>query len=270
MRLEGRFRRSRKPIRVFRTCCNDLVMSSYRERTEGTPPDLTGWTKKLAQVDQVHSLCLLGSHARGDAVQSSDVDVLVLLDGGDVPGSVLKSRLSGNTDALSLMVQSRARFESLARDGALFALHVRAEGRIRYDRDRWLERLLADTRDVQPDPSWTLNWAHQQLWAYDDLSRFNGIHLFALSRLYSLGRAIGIAMTVADGAPLFGKDEVFQAVALRRPWLGDEARQIARLRPFRERTEGRQVEDLPFDYHRAEDEVDDAVTAVRALLADEQ
>lgn len=238
---------------------------------ERLAPPLAGWTTNLAQTDGVVSVCLLGSHARGDAGDGSDIDLLVVAEEDGVVGSDLRDGLPGaDLASLSLLVQSRDRFQALAEEGALFALHVRCEGVVLHDRAAWLERVLRDTRDIEPDPGWTLDWAREQLWAYRDPTRFNGIHLFAFSRLYSVGRAVGIAMTVADGAPLFGKDEVFDAVARRRPWLAEDARRISQLRGFRERAEGRRAIRLPFDYHSAEHEVRLAVEAVDALLADQQ
>lgn len=230
---------------------------------------LADWTKSLAEADEVESVCLLGSHARGDAASGSDIDLLVVTEGDGVRASNLTGRLhDADPTSLSLMVQSRDRFEALARGGALFALHVRREGVVLYDRAAWLKKILRSTRYVKPDPRWTLDWARDQLWAYREPGRFNGIHLFAFSRLYSVGRAVGIAMTVADGAPLFGKDEVFDAVARRRPWLADDAHRISGLRPFRERAEGRPAVPLPFDYHSAESQVMLAVEAIDALLAE--
>jgi predicted nucleotidyltransferase len=88
----------------------------------------------LKQVlgDQLESVILFGSHARGEAQNDSDIDVLVVvrdeLDYGDLiqRTSAIVSALSLEYDVvISRAFASRKRFEQ---EGSPFFLNVRREG----------------------------------------------------------------------------------------------------------------------------------------------
>jgi predicted nucleotidyltransferase len=222
----------------------------------------------LSSDKDVVAVCLLGSVARGDATPTSDTDLFVIA-GGDARPSRFYERLGSHDDALSLMVQSPERFAEATELGTLFALHVRAEGRVLFDRDGWLARQLAATRDVTPNPGWTLEWAEREVQRYKDVARFNGIFLHALARLYSIGRAVVIALTVEAGKPEFGKDRAFGAAAQRFPQLLPEISRVAALRPFHERADGGRAVLLPFDHHGADAAVQQAVVDIERLLMED-
>jgi hypothetical protein len=185
---------------------------------------------------------------------------------GDARPSRFYKRLGTNDDTLSLMVQSPERFAEATELGTLFALHVR---RVLFDRGQWLARQLAATSDVVPNPGWTLEWAEREIQRYKDLARFNGIFLHALARLYSIARAVVIALTVEAGKPEFGKDQAFQAVSKRFPQVRAEVERVAALRPFHERADGGRDVRLPFDHHGATGAVQQAVIDIERLLQDD-
>lgn len=168
--------------------------------------------------------------------------------------------------AASLLSQSRESFARLTDVGALLALHVRSEGRILFDREHWLEEQLAATRNVEPDPGWTLDWASHELTRLTDLDRFNGVFLFALARLFTLARAVAIAMTVREGVPEFAKDRPFAVSASHHPDQSQELLRLSALRPFHERASGKEV-NLPFEHLGAVHEVQTGIDDLRRVIA---
>ena len=87
--------------------------------------------------DEIHSIVLYGSVARGEATTESDVDVLVIT---EAPGE-LKEMFDdvgydiSLTDGvyIELMFSSTAQFQSLASMGSWFASDVIGEGIVLYD-----------------------------------------------------------------------------------------------------------------------------------------
>jgi predicted nucleotidyltransferase len=206
---------------------------------------------RLSQDRAITALCLLGSVARGDATPGSDIDILAITTEERRPTELLVQAGETGSDArMSLMVRSEELFDRLAGDGALFVLHTRLEGKILFDRARWLQECLATTADVPPNPGATIAWAEGELDRYRDLRRFNGIFLFALARIYSASRALAIALTVREGSPYFARNTAFDAVRDWYPQVSGEVDRLRALAPFHARADGKQVR-LPFDHHGA-------------------
>jgi Polymerase beta, Nucleotidyltransferase len=233
-----------------------------------TPEEMaTAVAASLRQREDVLAVVLMGSVARGDAIPSSDIDILAITSSGARPTELLSAvKESCPADRLSLVAESQAHFASLCEQGALFALHVRTEGRTLFERDRWLLNQLTRTRDIQPNPELTFRWAEAELRHYEHLERFNGIFLFVLARMYSIGRAVAIGLTVTDGTPVFGKDRPFLTAARTRPPLRVELERVAALRPFHERVAGKPRSVLPFDHRGADHPVQQAHSDITHLL----
>lgn len=223
--------------------------------------------RRLASRTTTISVCLLGSVARGDATRWSDLDLLLINRDGRRPTRLLtKVAAEAEGPPVSVMVRSALHFARSAEGGTLFALHIRNEARILFDRDAWLANLLSATADVPVDTGWTLAWAERELSLYEHLERFNGIFLHALARLFSLGRAVAIALTALSGKPEFGKDRPFTSLIQRLPVHAPELERLLELRAFHERANGAVGVALPFDHHGAEDAVLQAVADVRRLI----
>lgn len=98
----------------------------------------------------VLSLRLFGSHARGEADEGSDIDVLLVLDDGTVGPPLMD--LPGKPD---ISIYSRDKLEQMFRDGHLFAWHLFLES-IPYCSTRseaWFRSLgkPAEYREAQQD-----------------------------------------------------------------------------------------------------------------------
>jgi predicted nucleotidyltransferase len=222
---------------------------------------------ELTRREEVLSICLLGSVARGEPTPTSDIDMLVITSQAVAPTDLLEELDDGGIRSrISLIVQSREVFRWLAEEGALFAHHVRTEGRVLFDRDGWLEHQLHVCRDVGVNPGLTLDWARRELQLYGELARFNGVFLYPLARLYTIGRAIAIALTAQDGKPEFSKDGPFELAGRRRPTLHHELRRLSALRPFREFIDGKAGVELPFDHRHAEERVVETLDDLETLL----
>jgi hypothetical protein len=99
------------------------------------PTALAAWA--LSRVAGVRALMLYGSHARGDATDQSDIDLLALTDG--TPGSWQEGHLS-------LTAYAPGHLTALAQRGSLFVLHLCSEGRVLSDPHGSLETALSSYR----------------------------------------------------------------------------------------------------------------------------
>jgi predicted nucleotidyltransferase len=225
------------------------------------------WAALLGEIADVDAVCILGSVARGQAVKSSDIDLLVVSEKLARPTDLIDAA-SLDEEGLSLICRTRESFSSLCEAGAIFVLHVRSEGKVVFDREGWLSGELKATESVEPDPLPTFAWAQRQLDRHRGLARFNGIYHFAFARVYSVGRATAIALTVKEGSPCFDKDGPFELVAESRPSLVDPAMRLAELRPFYERMAGKEDVVLPFQHRGAHERMELAINDARALVAE--
>lgn len=224
-----------------------------------------GYSDRLAKARHFDAVCLLGSVARGEAHPGSDVDLLLISLKPIRPSEVYEQL--GKPDRISLITHTRESFGRLCHARAVFAIHVRDEGKILFDHHGWLTHRLAALVGVEADPEATYRWASREVERYRDLARFNGIYHFALARLYSISRAVAIGVTVQGGEAQYGKDEPFAWVASHHPDLEDSVSRLSALRPFREIEAGYDQFEPPFDDRGADSEIKQAVRDLDSLLA---
>jgi predicted nucleotidyltransferase len=222
-------------------------------------------TDRLSQQAQIDAVCVLGSVARGESHAGSDIDLMLITHEPTRP-SKLYPQLNG-LEAISLIVHTRESFQRLSASRAIFAIHVRDEGKVLFDRDRWLTEQLQSLAGQRADPSSTYRWANQEVARYRDLARFNGIYHFAFARLYSISRAVAIGITVDKGDPQYGKDEPFSWIATELPTLRDPVKRLSALRAFREIEGGYDQLARPFDDRGADSEMRQAVADLETLLS---
>lgn len=103
-------------------------------------PDALGSDDEIVEALEGHTNCVMlyGSCARGDAVASSDIDVLQLTDDAQ--------QHHYTAGALSVACYTATQLESMCARGSLFALHLKVEGRIIRDADGSLQAILASYR----------------------------------------------------------------------------------------------------------------------------
>ena len=222
--------------------------------------------RSLSRYDDVFAISLLGSVARGNADEASDVDILVISEAG-VRQSRLLRRLPPplRQESLSLLSYSTDRWmEDVAR-GSLFLHHLRLEGRILYDSKGLLESGLEAIAARPPDVVGEIHMQLRRLRLYDDLDRLNGQHLFALAHLYAIGKATAIARCVGLGEPIFVKEDALKRLAAQQPHLRAAAAAVTRLRPFYDLGRGRSEVVLPFEPVGADKEIRCAIGAIERL-----
>ncbi|OGV78597.1 MAG: hypothetical protein A3K19_32120 [Lentisphaerae bacterium RIFOXYB12_FULL_65_16] len=100
--------------------------------------DIREYVRKLAGVFGPRQVILFGSHARGDATEDSDVDLLVVMDDvEDADDTAIKMRLQiPRAFPLDLMVKRPCEVNRRAVGNGGFLRTIFAEGRILYERRR--------------------------------------------------------------------------------------------------------------------------------------
>lgn len=222
-------------------------------------------TDRLSRQAQIDAVCVLGSVARGESHPGSDIDLMLIAREPTRPSKLYPEL--GGLEGISLIVHTRESFRKLSASRAIFAIHVRDEGKVLFDRHRWLTEQLESLAGQRADPSLTYRWASQEVARYRDLARFNGIYHFAFARLYSISRAVAIGITVEKGDPQYGKDEPFTWIAAQLPTLRDPVQRLSALRAFREIEGGYDQLSPPFDDRGADSEMRQAVADLEALLS---
>lgn len=220
---------------------------------------------RLRQEPQIDAVCVLGSVARGESQPGSDIDLMLIAREPTRP-SKLYPKLDG-LGPISLIVHTRESFGRLSASRAIFAVHVRDEGKILFDRHEWLADQLGSLVGLDADTSLTYRWASKEVERYRDLAPFNGIYHFAFARLYSISRAVAIGITVEKGDPQYGKDEPFSWIATQFPTLTDSVLRLSALRAFREIEGGYDGVSPPFDDRGADTEMRQAVADLESLLS---
>jgi hypothetical protein len=220
----------------------------------------------LEALPDVLGLCLVGSTARGDARENSDIDILVVVRDHQTSNELLAQLPQHVRDGrLSLICKSQDALAQLATDGSLFLAHARLEGAIAYDPEGLLDAAFAVSARTPLNTDQELRSRLASLRHYRHLDRFGGNFLFALAHLYGLGKGVAIARSAQSGTLTFVKSDALEQLATSKPELRDDVSVIQRLRPFYDLTRGHRIDALPFPYVDAVDETRRAVLAVRRL-----
>lgn len=220
----------------------------------------------LGQFADILAVCLVGSVARGNAGNESDVDLVVIGESRHRSSELVRRLPDRLRDPrLSLLSFSRDQWLAEAAAGSLFINHIEAEGVPLFTRDGTLAAGLEQAREQPPNVSAELSRQVGRLRLYREPSRLNGEHLFALSHLYAIGKAVAIARCIEIGTPIFVKEDALRRLKAHRPDLAEAVRTVDELRPFYDVTRDRQVTVLPFEPKHAEDRIASARAAITEL-----
>jgi hypothetical protein len=153
---------------------------------------------------------LFGSQARGDADSRSDIDVAVFVNAIDVDTlSGLKKTFLADCDCqqLALSVYSTRTAEVLASDGSLFLWHLRLEGKVLFQRDGWLSKLLNRLAPYGKSKALRDVATFERIIRDVDKSLETGEHttLFEVATIYSVLRNLGMIYSYVTGMPCFGR-----------------------------------------------------------------
>jgi len=220
--------------------------------------------RALEAADGVRAVCLVGSVARGDARPDSDLDLVVVSDRA-VRELVARLPAGARGGRVSLICRTPDQIREMALTGSLFLHHVRTEGKVLYDPDRFLAGVFDIAGKVPLDANGEIRRRAAGLRHYRHLERFGGRYQFALADLYAIAKGIAVAWCSTLERPTFVKSDALTTVAEHRPDLRADIATIARLRPFYDMTRGHRGERLPFDPVGARGEIEEAVGAVSRL-----
>jgi predicted nucleotidyltransferase len=227
-------------------------------------------SRALAAVPGVTSVVIFGSVARGQATENSDIDLIVLGTDDHLTPSALRRSLPAALQAapISLSYHTANSLEQYLRRWSRFAVHLRREGRILYDPNGELRRLLSV--DIPVSTMQELRAQRRHLANYQHVERFGGRLLFPLAHLYRIGRATVYAILAEGGTLEFDRKEAFRAIAELHPAWAPDIAAISELAPFYERVRSRSsASPLPFEPigHQAEARFVHAREAIARLAA---
>lgn len=226
---------------------------------------------RLADLDHVRSVCVLGSSARGDTTAGSDIDLLAVVDTRSNVKDVRRCALLalGARNVQSSRVQTKildeARLAEILDGRSTFAVHVLREAVIVHDAGHRFAQLRArysPDAPVRVDP----RALQRRLDPYDDLDWCQGLYLYCLADCYSTGRAAAYSLLGQRGIFEFAAGKALARVAEEWPDLRPAVERIAQLRPFFVLAARDVHQPLPFPYRDDRPEAEAAVRAAHELI----
>jgi predicted nucleotidyltransferase len=222
-------------------------------------------TSLLAETfPSIEAILLFGSVARGDANPWSDIDLLVTSSDPELTVAKLRTAIS-ERNHVSLIYYQTPSFETLYRRRPLFVAHLKKEGLVLYDPLGVLNRMLESPNPAKADIAEEIKVYLAKLTPYRFPKRYNNNFLFCLSHLYSIGKGVIMLGLANCGVLEFNREAAFEQFESLNPDLADNVAKVARLRPFYRLVSGRRPEPLPFSYHDAAMEMEEAVKAIESL-----
>lgn len=224
-----------------------------------------GITDRL--VGRFSSICaiiLCGSVARGDADAFSDLDLVVIGSDDSLTAKELSRGITDRQHRLSILYYTRQQFKQVLQQRPLFAIHLRTEGIVLFDRIG-VQKTLAECWISPAEIDEQIKLEADKLTIYAHSERFHNNFLFCLSHLYSIGKAIVMLQLARGGVLQFNRDAAFEQFATVNPELKADISKVTRLRPFYRLVNARQPEALPFSYHSAGSQMEEAVRAIQRL-----
>jgi len=187
----------------------------------------------LSRLPYTRSIILIGSYARGDPKEYSDID-LVLISDISLSRSELLATLPPrqNMKKLSLLPYPSGIFAILYMEGSLFMAHLLKEGRVLYD-DGYIAHLTKRPFKISRE-SLLLQWKmlKQRVGLYDDLSIYGEVFIDCISHLYSLIKNIAIIALALKGELTFNKERALERFSLLFPQLRGDIAELIKLKPF--------------------------------------
>lgn len=185
----------------------------------------------LEPYEEIQASALYGSVARGDSESHSDIDLLVVCNGGRKRELYedIYPVLSKQFNRLSLSVYSPREINFLAKAQSLFLLHLKRESLILFDRTRLLTTVL---RDFVAKASYEEDF-RKSLDLFTPLNTVvsespNNFH--RLAYLYSLFRVYGVYLLAEKQIFEFSKAKMSTCLARLRPGQSPNIALLSQLR----------------------------------------
>jgi predicted nucleotidyltransferase len=223
--------------------------------------------KELGGMADVQAVALIGSAARGDADSGSDIDLLALVkdrNGARAVRAACRRERAGHRVQLKLLTDQA--LQRLLQRRSTFAVHILREGVIVDDPSGRLAAIFA-ARSTEEPVRGDADALRLRLEAYQDLAWCQGLYLYALSDLYSIGRAAALILLGREAHFEFSASRALRTLGDKRPELRESARIVAALRPFFLLVERDVHAPLPFPYRDCHREARRARDACEQLVA---
>lgn len=228
--------------------------------------EAVGAAEALGRLPGVMSVCVIGSGARAESDQTSDIDLFALVEDASARAAVraaFERERGGRRIQVKLLTEAAA--SRLFARRSTFAVHVLREAVVIVDPGRAFAGLTerhsleAPVRDNRED-------LLVRLEPYDELEWCQGFYLFCLSDLYAIGRAAAYTILGRQSRFEFSGVRALQAVGRVRPEISDAAGQIRELRPFFVLAHRNKREPLPFSYRGCDEAARNARDACVSLV----
>lgn len=197
------------------------------------PRTINEIVKKLKTRDYVDTIILIGSHARDDYNEFSDVDIVIIIN-KNLEEKMFSDLVSNSSLAnkFSLLPYNREIFKLMYRHGNLFVRHVVTEGKILYD-NGFLSKLK---REPLPssynDSKRELDSIKNRLNLYDNPIIFNNLYVDSISRIYKIFSGMVITALGIKNEPQFNKEKALERFLKLYPNLKEDILSLNELKPF--------------------------------------
>jgi len=220
----------------------------------------------LGREAGVRAVCVIGSGARGDFDAASDIDLLALVDDRATADRV-RARFPRAVDerAIQLKLVTEAQLTRLFERRSTFGVHVLREGVAVIDYFGAFEALRA----CHPRDAPVRNNREEllvRLELYDDIAWCQGLYLYCLADLYSIGRSAAFTVLGRQSRFEFSGTRAFDRLRREVPQLAPATERIAELRPFFLLVERDSRQSLPFPARDRHDAASAAVAACHTLV----
>lgn len=236
--------------------------TSLRDRAEKVTEAL------IEEFPAISGVWLFGSVARGDEDELSDIDLFVLGTDPHLRPSIIRKRLDlkNRPPKVSIVYHTPKTLERFVENGSRFIVHLQLEGEVLFDSDGVLSEIqgLPPLRaSVKPEVDGQL----KRLELLDRPQRFNGNFLFPLTHAFSSGKAIVMAILAENQIYEFNREGAFDVFIEHFPESRSDVEALRRLAPFSALVSKGSDEELPFPYRDCEEELAEAVAAIRRLAS---
>lgn len=220
----------------------------------------------VGEFPEVSGVCLFGSVARGDDDERSDIDLFVVGHNPELRPSVIRKRLhlKNSPPKVSIIYHTPETLERYLEGGSRFIVHLQLEGKVLYDEEGLLGQIQRQP-PLKTSARAEIEGQLKRLEAFDEPVRFNGNFLFPLTHVFASGKAIVMAILADNEIYEFNREAAFDAFVGRFPESRDDVATLRRLAPFAALVTKRAEGELPFSYYDCDEELTDAVAAVRRL-----
>lgn len=227
--------------------------------------EIIGISNYLRERFNPHSIVLFGSYARGDYKDLSDIDILVITDSylkiSDINKNIPKSIKS---EKISIVTYPLSDFNELFNEGSLFIAHLIREGKILFDDGSYEKIAKRDFKVSDEFLNEQIRIQINKLALYQDLSRFNNIHINCLDHFFAIFKNIVLLSLAKKGLLEFNKEKAFQLFKSKFSKHTEAIEKLMELQNFHILSSKGLKRELPFNYIGDLDKVE----ACRSILID--